>query len=242
LIEIGAFSEEIVARAKKVRESLVAGGLSKYARSTSSYPRPSGARKVVLVTGQVEDDRSILAGGAGLTNLELLRRARLHEPDAFIIYKPHPDVEAGHRKGRIDDSAVYALADRIEREAPIAALLDAADALHVITSQAGFEALMRGKSVTVHGVPFYAGWGLTEDLGPIPARRTARRTLDELVAATLIHYPRYLDPVTRLPCPPEVLIQRLVENRARFGSSLVYVRRIQGALRRGIEQIMARFV
>lgn len=241
LIEYGSFSDEIVARANKLRKGLVSGGLSKYARSTTDYTRPPGERKVVLVTGQVEDDRSILAGGAGLSNFELLRRARMREPDAFIIYKPHPDVEAGHRKGRIDDSAALALADRIERDAPIAALLDAADALHVITSQAGFEGLMRGKPVTVHGVPFYAGWGLTEDLGPVPARRTARRTVDELVAAALIQYPRYLDPVTRLPCPPEVLVDRLVGNRGQVGSTLVYVRRAQGALRRLMTQVTARF-
>lgn len=241
LIESGSFSDDIVARAKRIRESLVAEGLSKYARSTDRYPRPLAAGKVVLVTGQVEDDRSILTGGAGLTNLELLRRARQCEPDAFIIYKPHPDVEAGHRKGRIDDASALALADKVERDAPIAALLQAADAVHVITSQTGFEALMREKDVTVHGVPFYAGWGLTRDLGPVPPRRTARRTIDELVAAALIQYPRYLDPVTRLPCPPEVLIQRLVENRGHVGSSLVYLRRVQGALRRYLAQFTARF-
>lgn len=240
LIQCELFSPEIVARAKALREELISGGLTKYARSTNDYPRPPGDRKVVLVTGQVEDDRSILAGGAGVTNFELLRRARLCEPDAFIIYKPHPDVEAGHRKGRIPDAAALSMADRIERGAPIAALLDVADALHVITSQAGFEGLMRGKPVTVHGAPFYAGWGLTEDLGPVPARRTERRTLDELVAAALILYPRYLDPVTRLPCPPEVLVQRLIEDKGHVGSPLVYVRRAHGALRRMMAGLRAR--
>ncbi len=83
------------------------------------------------------------------------------------------------------------------------------DELHVNSSLAGFEALLRGKPVTVHGVPFYAGWGLTSDRGAVPDRRTARRTLDELVAAALLLYPRYLDPETGLPCPAEVLVRRL---------------------------------
>ena len=78
------------------------------------------------------------------------------------------------------------------------------DEVHVNTSLAGFEALLRGKAVTTYGVPFYAGWGLTRDLGPVPARRTAKRSIDELVAAALLIYPRYLDPVTGLPCPAEV--------------------------------------
>jgi capsular polysaccharide export protein len=33
--------------------------------------------------------------------------------------------------------------------------------------------------------------------------------LDALVAGALILYPRYRDPVTGLPCPPEVLLGRL---------------------------------
>ena len=50
------------------------------------------------------------------------------------------------------------------------------DEVHVNSSLAGFEALLRGTKVSTYGVPFYAGWGLTEDHGPIPARRTARRS------------------------------------------------------------------
>jgi capsular polysaccharide export protein len=72
----------------------------------------------------------------------------------------------------------------------------------------GFEALLRGRRVVTHGRPFYAGWGLTEDRDP-PPRRGRRLSLDELVAAALILYPRYRDPVTGLPCPPEVLLERL---------------------------------
>jgi capsular polysaccharide export protein len=49
---------------------------------------------------------------------------------------------------------------------------------------------------------------LTEDRDP-PPRRGRRLSLDELVAGALILYPRYRDPVTGLPCPPEVLMERL---------------------------------
>ena len=103
-----------------------------------------------------------------------------------------------------------------------------------MSSLAGFEALLRGKAVTTYGAPFYAGWGLTRDLGPVPDRRTATRTLDELVAAVLLLYPRYLDPKTGLPCPPEVLISRLAESaggRQRQGI-VVQLRRLQGRWKR----------
>ena len=78
-----------------------------------------------------------------------------------------------------------------------------------MTSLLGFEALLRGKPVTVTGAPFYAGWGLTRDLGWVPNRRQARPDIVHLAHAALIGYPRYFDPVSRRPCPPEVVVERL---------------------------------
>ncbi|QKG72299.1 capsular polysaccharide export protein, LipB/KpsS family [Erythrobacter mangrovi] len=211
LLQDGKFSTELLARAGALRAAVVAGGLSKYEKGSGEpLVRFGGDRRHVLVPGQVEDDRAVTSGGALSSNLELLRRARAEAgPDAYLIYKPHPDVLAGHRRGLIPEREMAALADRVETNTPMAALIDMVDELHVNSSLAGFEALMRGKRVTVHGVPFYAGWGLTIDRGPVPARRTTRRTLDEMVAAALLLYPRYLDPLSGLPCPAEVLVQRL---------------------------------
>ncbi|MEE4453614.1 beta-3-deoxy-D-manno-oct-2-ulosonic acid transferase [Novosphingobium resinovorum] len=225
----------LLERARILRQRIVAAGISKYAAGTA-HPAPERmpGRRLVLVPGQVEDDMSVLAGGGGLTsNLELLRRARQLEPEAEIWFRPHPDVDAGHRKGAVPDAQVLGHADRIVRGGGMAALLDVVDAVHVLTSLTGFEALMRGREVTCHGTPFYAGWGLTRDLGAVPTRRTRRLTLDALVAGVLILYPRYLDPVTGLPCPPEVLVGRMAEagsgatNRLRWIAPL---RRWQGRL------------
>lgn len=231
LLECGELPANWVERAKALRTTLVHAGISKYGREAVTTPITTSKQRRVLVTGQVEDDRSVLSGGANCTNLELIARARKLEPDAWIIYKPHPDVEAGHRKGHVPDAEALRHADAIERKAPIAALIDQVDALHVITSLAGFEALLRDKAVTTHGQPFYAGWGLTRDLGPPNPRRTRKRSLDELVAATLIGYPRYVDPVTRLPCPPELLVDRIARGQARVGSLLITLREWQGRLR-----------
>ena len=82
-----------------------------------------------------------------------------------------------------------------------------------MTSLLGFEALLRGLPVTVLGAPFYAGWGLTRDLGPVPERRKARPSLEGLVHAALIDYPRYRDPVTGMACPVEVVAERLAAGR-----------------------------
>jgi len=151
------------------------------------------------------------------TNLALLQATRAANPNAAIIYKPHPDVEAGLRAGAVSDSDLDGLADAVVVNADIAALLDQVQEVWTMTSLTGFEALMRGIQVTCLGTPFYAGWGLTRDLGKVPARRGARPTLEGLVHATLIDYPRYLDPVCGLPCPVEVIVERLASGEAGGG-------------------------
>jgi capsular polysaccharide export protein len=236
LIENASFPRELLGRARTLREVIVASGLSKYGSGGAALERRHATRRHILVPGQVEDDRAVVSGGGSLTsNLELLRRARAEAPDAYLIYKPHPDVEAGHRKGGIADELCLSVADEIVRKEPISGLIDLVDEVHVNSSLAGFEALLREKPVTTYGVPFYAGWGLTRDLGAVPDRRTAERSLDQLVAAVLLLYPRYLDPVTGLPCPPEILVRRLTESTAaRREGLIVRLRRLQGRCRRGL--------
>lgn len=120
----------------------------------------------------------------------------------------------------------------------MASLIEMVDEVHVNTSLAGFEALLRQKSVTTYGVPFYAGWGLTKDLGPVPQRRTTKRNLDELVAATLLLYPRYLDPVSGLPCPAEVVVERLCARSHSEVRLIVGMRRLQGKLMRNLRSLV----
>ena len=239
LLETSDFDRDIVARAADLRRLIVAAGLGKYERGGAVLDRPGGDRRHILVPGQVEDDRAVITGGCGLTsNLELLKRVRERAPDAYILYKPHPDVLAGHRRGLIPDRLCLGFADQVAGEFAIGSLIAMVDEVHVNTSLAGFEALLRGKQVTAYGVPFYAGWGLTTDLGPVPDRRNSKRTLDELVAATLLLYPRYLDPVTGLPCPAEVVVARLCATDKRDPSLLVGARRLQGKFMRRLRSLV----
>lgn len=228
---------EMQAQAAALRRAIVAAAISKYGgkgtmADVETIRKSAHGRKIILVPGQVEDDRSVLSGGSGVSgNLQLLERVRAQEADAFILYKPHPDVEAGHRKGQIGENATLQFADHIARESAIIPLLELSDHIHVLTSLTGFEALLRHKPVTTHGAPFYAGWGLTEDLGDIPMRRSRRRNLDELIAASLILYARYLDPVTGLPCPADILIRRLQDGLAIPPTPLTRFRQCQGFAR-----------
>ena len=219
-------------RAERLIARLICTGLSKYNLGSSADLPGSGGRPVIVVPGQVEDDASIrLGAGAVRTNLGLLQAARAEHPGAMLIYKPHPDVEAGLRAGAVPPAALARLADHVARRADPAALIDHADRIVTMTSLMGFEALVRSVPVTTFGTPFYAGWGLTDDRGGSPARRRARPSLAALVHATLIAYPRYHDPVTGRPCPVEVAMERLVASRGLPGPpGLRALSRLQGRL------------
>ena len=199
-------AEELVAR-------LVALGVTKYNPGGAAPEVPlAGERPLILVPGQVEDDASIILGaGEVRTNAGLLTRARALYPEALILYKPHPDVVAGLRQGAVADDVLAQCADAVLAQGDPAILLAQVDGVVTMTSGLGFEALLRGVPVTCLGAPFYAGWGLTRDLGPVPAHRKARPSLAALAHAALIIYPRYFDPISGLPCPPEVALDRLAD-------------------------------
>ncbi|MFN4297802.1 MAG: capsular polysaccharide biosynthesis protein [Brevundimonas sp.] len=213
LIEQGGFPPALLARAARLRERIVEAGLSKY-----NLPAPPGAfdawpkdRKRILIVGQVENDQSILKGCADIrTNAGLVAAVRADHPDAFLIYKTHPDVLAGNRPGLLDGAALDAV-DASADGLDISQCVDHAHRLATLTSLSGFEALLRGKPVTTYGTPFFAGWGLTEDRVPCPRRRR-RATLDELVAAALILYPVYVAP-GGWPCEVEDLVEALIAAR-----------------------------
>jgi len=228
------FDETLLLRACRLRGLIVASRITKYNTGAASVPiRAAAGQTVILVPGQVEDDRSVQLGGATVkTNRALLEQVRRRNPDAFIVYKPHPDVDAGHRNGVLLDAVARRFADQIVRDVSVATLLDACDEVHTITSLAGFEALLRGRRVVAYGRPFYSGWGLTEDLATHERPRRAL-TLDALVAGTLILYPRYLDPLTSRACTPETLIDRLRSPELWHASGWTRLRQLQGVLMRG---------
>ncbi|MBK9080676.1 MAG: capsular polysaccharide biosynthesis protein [Rhizobiales bacterium] len=210
------FTDELRARARALRAAVVARAMTKYNLAPAAAPDLRAAaqgREILLVAAQVADDAAIrLGGGVVAPNEGLLAAVRAERPDAFIVYKEHPDVAAGARRGG-DAQAIARLADLVLREGDLGGLYGQIDRLHVVTSLAGFEALMRGVNVTTWGVPFYAFWGLTEDRATCP-RRVRRLDLDALTAAALILYPLYADPLSRCPCGPEDYLAALDALRA----------------------------
>lgn len=154
-------------------------------------------RKRILVIGQVEDDESIIRGcRKPMTNNDLVWQAKMENPDAEIIYKPHPDVLFGMREMQSNPNDVKHIAKVISEPLSLSDALQTIDQVYTITSLSGFEALLRGIPVTTIGAPFYSGWGLTDDRQKVE-RRTRTLTIAEVFAAAYILYPRYMHPITR---------------------------------------------
>lgn len=241
LLASTAFPPHLLARAEDLIAALRRRGVTKYNLGGAMPVLPaSDGRRRILVPGQVADDLSVLHGATGAVqdDSDLLRAVREAEPHAFLIYKPHPDVVAGHRRGGAAADTAR-LADLVVTDAPMAGLLEAVDSVHTLTSLTGFEALLRDRTVTCWGQPFYAGWGLTDDRVP-HTRRTRRLALPELVAGALILYPRYIDPVTDLPCTPEVLLDRLADPAPWRAGPVMRLRRLQGRIAGTLRRALAR--
>lgn len=197
-------------RARALRERLIQLDLTKYNLGKQPWTRPETDQPVLLVVGQVETDASIRLGSPDVkSNAELMRRVRQQHPSAYIVYKPHPDVVAGLRKQGDGEDTCNQVADEVlTQPVSLSNLVAQVDEVHTMTSLLGFEALIRGAKVVCHGLPFYAGWGLTEDRIPCP-RRTQRLTVDSLVYGALIAYPRYYNFQRNCFVEPEQAIDQL---------------------------------
>jgi capsular polysaccharide export protein len=220
VLQVTEFSADLLTRARLLRDRIVEQGLTKYNVGAGTWRRAKEALRVILVPGQVESDASIRYGTSLIqSNMGLLQAVREAHPSAHVIYKPHPDVLAGLRmKGEGEDEAMR-WCDEVVTDAAMGKLLSDVDEVHVLTSLAGFEALLRGKNVTCYGRPFYSGWGLTDDRMPL-ARRTRRLTLDELVAGALILYPTYVSRITGKFTTSERALDDLLDWRQQQRTSL----------------------
>ncbi|OJF98904.1 MULTISPECIES: beta-3-deoxy-D-manno-oct-2-ulosonic acid transferase [Rhizobium/Agrobacterium group] len=223
IIENHDFSADpaLLARGKAGMDRLILSRLSKYNMGgTVDIAAIYGPkhRKRVLVVGQVEGDASIIKGcSRRIDNNDLVAIAAKENPDAQIIYKPHPEVLHRTRRGQSDPDKVRAIAMVLDRDLSLSDAFETVDHVYTITSLAGFEALIRGIRVTCLGMPFYAGWGATDDRQPCP-RRTARRSVVEIFTAAYILYPKYFDPARRAQISFEEALDLLASMKDKAGA------------------------
>lgn len=214
ILNDGVFPPEEIERAVWIKNFIIEHGITKY--NTEPLKNPdwnNDGKTVILVIGQVEDDASISYGACEIkTNLALLQTVRQNNPHAWIVFKPHPDVLAGNRKGNMPVNDALQWADHVEKELSVVSCLEHTDEVHTITSLSGFEALIRNKKVFAYGRPFYAGWGLLENDVALP-RRNRKLTVDELIAATLIRYPVYWDEELKGYTTCEAVLRTILQQR-----------------------------
>ena len=219
-----AFDAEDERRGKNLKAAILEARVSKYnvgAQGALDFKTKAGKKTTILVPGQVEGDASLEFGSPNVNqNADLLKAVRAGNPDAYIIFKPHPDVLTGNREGAVPADVLAECADETVIDADIIDCLDAVDEVHTMTSLTGFEALVRGKPVTTYGLPFYAGWGLTTDQMQCD-RRTADLSIDALVYAVLCVYGRYVAWPSGKSTSPEQLVEEMsmVSRSGKLGSS-----------------------
>ena len=192
---------EVRDRARRCLDRIVVCDLSKYNAAPSvargwleaTYPTCLGKEKILLID-QTLGDASVTLGLADESSFRRMAAdARAEHPQAAFFVKTHPDVVAGKKAGYL--TAIEGMTVIAEPVAPLSFLKEF-DAVYAVTSQMGFEALMLGKTVTLYGTPFYAGWGLTEDRGTAVPRRGVARDVVTVFAAAYLKNARYVNPVT----------------------------------------------
>lgn len=186
---------DVLKKAERVLQTINDLKISKYnpARfATNQTINAIKTTKRVAVLGQVYSDAAIRYGNPdGWSTEELIQLARLENPEAEVLFRPHPETYDGYKKSKVKRSKVECFAEIIAPDEPIIDFLETVDHVYTINSLSGLEALIRGVKVTVVGAAFYAGWGLTDDRAQLE-RRYAKRSLMELVAGIYLIYPRYL--------------------------------------------------
>ena len=209
-------SKEMIALVKKLK-------ISKY-NSQDDIPvefTNTPAQKIILIPGQVDDDMSVKYGAPGMSNLSLIQKVKAKRENEYLVYKPHPDVLSGNRIGELDEIEVLKYVDQIVTNVDIDTMINLSDEVHTMTSLVGFDALVRNKKVFTYGIPFYAGWGLTED-EKTSTRRTRKLTLQELAAAVYILYPMYLNPYTNKLSNAKDIANVLKKDKDQFTNNKIF--------------------
>jgi len=215
------FDEALIDRAQNLITLLLENKISKYNHLADKEIKVPN-KNIKLVIGQVDDDMSIKKGGYGFNSLKLLRIVKENSnSDDFIIYKPHPDVVAGIRKGVVEEKELYNYCDMIVIDTSLDSCFKVANEVHTITSLSGLEALMRGKKVFTYGMPFYAGWGLTNDFRKCK-RRKRKLSLYELIAASYILYPKYRSLNTLQESYPEEILKEIKELKVKYFNDFIF--------------------
>ncbi len=151
-------------------------------------------RKKIVIIAQTAGDMSLEYGyGNNFSTGEIIETACRENPGADIYLKIHPDVIAGKKKSDLNLKDASSKCKVITRDVNPVSLLEKIDKVYTKSSQMGFEALLLGKECVCFGVPFYSGWGITDDRVKCD-RRKRKLTVNQVFAAAYILYSHYYNP------------------------------------------------
>lgn len=170
-------------------------------------------KKKVLIIAQTAGDASLEYGlGNSYSTDEMIDTAIEENPKASIYIKIHPDVLSGKKKSDIDVSKLENRCHIISENVNPISLLKHFDKVYTKTSQMGFEALLVGCECVCFGVPFYAGWGVTQDKQRCERRKRVL-SVEEIFAGAYILYSRYYNPYKKRDSDIIDTINEIVEQK-----------------------------
>lgn len=205
--------------AQQLIKKITQYGITKYNQSYHDIDQLKlNNQKNILIIDQTFGDQSITYSGATAESFKtMLKQACLDHPNAKIWIKTHPDVLAKKAQGHFsEDDIVPDHIDFLVGNFNPIQLLKRMDEVYVVSSQLGFEALLCGKKVHCFGVPWYAGWGVTNDkyapLFVLNQRRQIKRSLSHLFYCAYMQYARYVSPITHQRCELDEILNLLIPN------------------------------
>jgi capsular polysaccharide export protein len=201
-----------LARSQKLMGTIVDYGITKYnCYESAALPAALSeklaldTRPCILIVDQVAGDLSIAGAMADEKSfVTMVKHARKNHPAARLLLRTHPDTRLGKKRGVLAQLALTDV-EVVHQHCHPHGLIKAVEAVYTVSSQMGFEALLLGKKVYCFGLPFYAGWGLTQDA--LPCERRGSASIEQLVYGALVNYSRYYDPVLKETCEVEAAIE-----------------------------------
>ena len=155
------FTSDMLSQAAEFRQNVLMNGLNRFKAQSPQWRRPVNVERVILVVGQVESDPSLKHGVQSLrTNHALLKAVCQANPDAYIVYKPHPLVWSEIQAMQTKKQDPHLWCDECVGDVSLGHLLPKVNEVHVMTSLGGFEALLRGgvgEGAGDFGITFFGG-------------------------------------------------------------------------------------
>lgn len=147
----------------------------------------------VLIIDQTYSDMSVVLGRADSdTFVNMFHHAVREHPKATIYIKVHPLVIAGKKKGYLYPHILKSRLAKnrvrfiVENFNPLD-IVENFSTIYTVSSQMGFEGVLMGRKVVCFGMPFYAGWGITEDIQSCERRGIKRSVLEVFTCAYLVY-------------------------------------------------------